>query len=97
MSPPLDNGADADRVALDDIDVSEPKLYQDDTWYPYFARLRREDPAWTAVPRGRIANWSSPRFDQFVRLKSNNSILDLRALHSDLTPIDTSHDMERIR
>ena len=48
------------------------------------------------MPRGRIANWSSLRFDQFLRLKSNNSILDLRALHSDLTPIDTSNDKERI-
>src|ERR1700760_1812594 len=34
----------ADSVALDDMDVSDPKLYQDDTWYPYFARLRREAP-----------------------------------------------------
>ena len=34
----------AERVALADIDVSDPKLYQDDVWHPYFARLRREDP-----------------------------------------------------
>jgi hypothetical protein len=39
-----------------------------------------------------IANWSSRRFNQFVGLKSNNSILDLRAPHSDLTPIDTPND-----
>ena len=31
----------ADNVALDDMDVSDPKLCQDDTWYPYFARLPR--------------------------------------------------------
>jgi hypothetical protein len=35
---------DVGNLALDDIDVSDPQLYQDDTWYPYFARLRREDP-----------------------------------------------------
>ena len=42
MTAPLDEaatGADIRRIALDDIDVSDPKLYQDDTWYPYFARL----------------------------------------------------------
>ena len=46
MSPPLDDAvhAKADSTPLDDIDVSDPKLYQDDVWYPYFARLRREDP-----------------------------------------------------
>ncbi|WGD50118.1 hypothetical protein QA641_31505 [Bradyrhizobium sp. CB1650] len=34
-------------------------------------------------------NWPSLRFDQFVRLKSNHSILDLRAPHADHTPIGT--------
>ena len=46
MSPPLDDAVQSSiaNVALDDIDVSDPRLYQDDTWYPYFARLRREAP-----------------------------------------------------
>ncbi len=26
------------------IDVSDPRLYQDDTWRPLFALLRRDDP-----------------------------------------------------
>ena len=29
---------------IEQIDVSNPHLYQDDTWRPYFERLRREDP-----------------------------------------------------
>ena len=29
---------------LERFDVSDPKLYQDDAWHPYFERLRREDP-----------------------------------------------------
>jgi hypothetical protein len=46
MTASLDTAvhSDASRIALADIDVSDPKLYQDDVWYPYFARLRREDP-----------------------------------------------------
>ena len=31
-------------IPLDKIDVSDPMLYYDDVWRPYFARLRREDP-----------------------------------------------------
>ena len=44
MSPPLDNAAHTaiDNIPLDAIDVSDPQIYQDDTWSPYFARLRRE-------------------------------------------------------
>jgi cytochrome P450 len=31
-------------LPLSQFDVSDPKLYQDDAWRPYFQRLRREDP-----------------------------------------------------
>ena len=35
---------DAYALPLDAFDVSNPKLYQDDIWHPYFERLRREAP-----------------------------------------------------
>jgi cytochrome P450 len=35
---------DARSLPLEQIDVSNPKLYQDDVWQPYFERLRRDDP-----------------------------------------------------
>ena len=46
MNAPLDAAVhtDANSVALDAIDVSDPRLYQDDILDPYFERLRREDP-----------------------------------------------------
>ncbi len=46
MNAPVhfDPTEDAYAIPLDQIDVSNPKLYQDDIWYPYFERLRREDP-----------------------------------------------------
>ena len=31
-------------LPLSEIDVSDPKLYQNDVYYSYFERLRREDP-----------------------------------------------------
>jgi cytochrome P450 len=34
----------SDDISLEAIDVSDPRLYQDDTWRPLFARLRRDDP-----------------------------------------------------
>ena len=46
MNAPVhfDPAEDAYSIPLDQFDVSNPKLYQDDIWYPYFERLRREDP-----------------------------------------------------
>ncbi len=46
MNAPIlfDPVAEAESTPLDQIDVSDPKLYQDYIWQPYFARLRRDDP-----------------------------------------------------
>jgi cytochrome P450 len=40
----IDPGGPAYTMPLERFDVSDPKLYQDDAWHPYFERLRREDP-----------------------------------------------------
>ena len=56
MNAPIryDPREDAYATPIDLIDVSNPYLYQDDTWRPWFERLRREDPvhwcerAWTS-------------------------------------------------
>lgn len=45
-----DPASPAYSMPLDQMDVSDPKLYQDDIWYPYFECLRREDPV-HYVPR----------------------------------------------
>ena len=45
MSAPIDPAAaDPWTMPIEDIDVGHPSLFQDDTWGPYFARLRRDDP-----------------------------------------------------
>lgn len=38
------NDANVSNVPRDKIDVSRPELFGDDTWRPWFERLRREDP-----------------------------------------------------
>jgi cytochrome P450 len=43
MNAPIDVNPAA-TMPLAQFDVSDPKLYQDDAWRPYFDRLRREDP-----------------------------------------------------
>lgn len=35
---------DVNAVPLDEIDVSRPELFKNDTWQPWFARLRKEAP-----------------------------------------------------
>ena len=40
----VDHAALAETMPLDEFDVSNPALYQQDVWQPYFRRLRREAP-----------------------------------------------------
>jgi hypothetical protein len=39
----FDPASDAATTPLDRIDVSDPRLYQNDIYYSYFERLGRED------------------------------------------------------
>jgi cytochrome P450 len=54
---------------LRSIDVSDPRLYQDDTWRPLFAELRREDPVHfcEASPYGPY--WSVTRYDDILTVE----------------------------
>ena len=40
----VDHAKLAEELPLDQIDVSDPELYQQDVWRPYFRRLRRDAP-----------------------------------------------------
>ncbi len=40
----IDAAADVMSLPLDQIDVSDPRLYQNDSYFPYFERLRRDAP-----------------------------------------------------
>ena len=45
-------------AALDSIDVSRPDLFRDDTWHPWFARLREESPVHFLGDSANGAFWS---------------------------------------
>jgi hypothetical protein len=51
---------------LDTIDVSDPAIYQQDTWQPLFARLRREAPI-HYCPESRFGPyWSVTRYNDIA-------------------------------
>ncbi len=63
---------DAMSVGLDEMDVSDPRLLEQDAWRPFFARLRREDPVHfqAASPFGPF--WSITRFEDIVEVDSDH-------------------------
>lgn len=57
---------------LADIDVSDPRLYEQDAWRPYFSRLREEAPVHYQAQSAFGPFWSISRFDDIVAVDSNH-------------------------
>jgi cytochrome P450 len=62
---------DALTVSLADIDVSDPRLLEQDAWRPFFARLREEDPVHYQSESSFGPFWSITRFDDIVAVDSD--------------------------
>ena len=65
--------AQAPQRKLSSIDVSDPRLYQNDAWRPLFAKLRRDDPVHycEASPFG--AYWSVTRYDDIFEVELDHA------------------------
>ena len=76
MNAPVsyDPSGDAWSRPLDAFDMSDPKFYQDDTWYPYFERLRREDPVHYCRDSLYGPYWSVSRYKDIVQVEVNHQI-----------------------
>src|SRR5215213_386762 len=76
MTAPLDTArvSNAESLPLDAIDVSNPHLYQDHVWQPYFARLRREDPVHycPASPYGPY--WAVTKYKDIMQVEVNHQV-----------------------
>ncbi|HQN14619.1 MAG TPA: hypothetical protein PLP74_21100, partial [Quisquiliibacterium sp.] len=59
-------------IPLDQIDVSNPKLFQDDTIHPYFARLRREDPVHYCKDSRFGPYWSVTKYKDIMQVEVNH-------------------------
>ena len=62
---------DALTMPLSDIDVSDPRLLEQDAWRPFFARLRKEDPVHFQAASNFGPFWSITRFDDIVAVDSD--------------------------
>ncbi len=63
---------DALTMPLEDIDVSDPRLLEQDAWRPFFERLRREDPVHYQANSAFGPFWSITRFEDIVAVDTNH-------------------------
>ena len=58
---------------LTSIDVSDPRLYQDDTWHELFAQLRRDDPVHYCETSPFGPYWSVTRYDDIFTVELDHA------------------------
>ena len=87
--------ADAYATPLDQIDVSDPKLYQEDIYYPYFERLRREDPVHYRRDGMYGSFWSVTKFKDIMTVETHPEIFSSEAKRGGITIIDRPMEFRR--
>lgn len=76
---------DVEAIAIDDVDVSSPSLFQQDRWAPYFRRLRQERPVHYCRSSPYGPYWSITRFE------------DIQAVELDYDVFSSDSDLGGIR
>ncbi len=97
MNAPVsyDPSHEAWRLPLDAIDVSQPRLYQEDSWPPYFERLRRDDPVhWTE--KGMYGSfWSVTKYRDIMAVDTNHRAFSSDSMVGGIALRDVPADMRR--
>ena len=86
---------EVDAVPLDRIDVADPRLYQEDRWRPYFARLRREAPVHYCAESAYGPYWSVTKFKDIMTVEVNHEIYSSAAELGGIQVEDQPKDMDR--
>jgi len=70
----VEPNSDAWTRPLEQFDMSDPRFYQDDTWYPYFERLRREAPVHFSAKSAYGPYWSVSRYKDIMQCEVNHAV-----------------------
>lgn len=97
MNAPVnfDPREDAASLPLDRIDVSQPRLYQDDIWEPYFERLRRDDPVHWCEGSMYGDYWSVTKYRDIMAVDTNQQVFSSDALMGGIVLRDAPMDYRR--
>ena len=91
----VDPHEDVWSIPLDRIDVSQPRLYQEDIWEPYFERLRREDPVHWCENGMYGSFWSVTKYKDIMRVDTSQKTYSSDAMMGGIVLRDTPMDFRR--
>jgi cytochrome P450 len=95
VNAPTQTRRAVDALPLDEINVADPRLYQEDLWPPYFARLRREAPVHYCRESAYGPYWSVTKFKDIMHVEVNHAVYSSAAEVGGIQVEDQPKDMDR--
>ena len=80
-------------IPLDQIDVSNPELWATDSHWPYFERLRREDPVHYCRDSMFGAYWSITRYNDIMAVDTNHGVFSSEAALGGIAIVDQGEEL----
>ena len=72
-------------MPLDKINVSQPELFRTNTFWPYFERLRREDPVHYCAESEYGPYWSVTKYNDIMAVDTNHQVFSSEATLGGIT------------
>ena len=91
----IDHETLARTIPLDDMHPGDPKLFQDDVWMPYFARLRREDPVHYCKDSRFGPYWSVTKYKDIMTVETSHTIYSSESALGGISIVDRPMEFRR--
>ena len=86
----------ATSLPLEQFDPGDPELFRTDTFWPYFDRLRREDPVHYCKDSMFGPYWSVTRYNDIMEIETNHSVFSSASALGGITIRDIDPDLRRV-
>ncbi|WP_027578782.1 cytochrome P450 [Bradyrhizobium sp. Ai1a-2] len=100
LDPSRDSRYDSAReralsLPLEEFDPGDPELFRSDTHWPYFDRLRKEDPVHYTSDSMFGPYWSITKYDDIMDVETNHEVFSSASALGGITLVDVASDLRR--
>jgi cytochrome P450 len=85
----------ASSIPLEQFNPGDPELFRTDTFWPYFDRLRREDPVHYCKDSMFGPYWSVTKYNDIMDIETNHAVFSSAASLGGITIRDVAPDLRR--
>ncbi|TAI63472.1 cytochrome P450 [Bradyrhizobium sp. Leo170] len=82
-------------LPLEEFDPGDPELFRSDTHWPYFDRLRKEDPVHYTSDSMFGPYWSITKYDDIIDVETNHAVFSSASALGGITLVDVTPDLRR--